>query len=100
MSIFTFGFLNTFSNIYSVQFSFNGSNILLDFSGWLPTFVPWAAGDDDYNTNTFHLSCGTAIIGDYWNVQEMSANTRLYITNSSIIFKANADFSSRVSSPI
>ena len=55
---------------------------------------------DSYGDSSYRFGSGMAIIGSEINVQRLTSNVRFYITNSSIVFKANDDFSSYVSPSI
>lgn len=98
-SIFTFNFPNTFQYIYSVYFYFSNYHLSLFYCGWMQMFQPVIA---DYygNSTSYCFGAGMALMGNEANLQRLSQNTLFYITDSSIVFKANDDFSSYVSSSI
>ena len=98
MSIFTFNFPNTFQQIYSVYFSFINSYISLSYCGWIQMFQPMSVGY--YGDSSYRFGSGMALMGNEANLQRLSSNIRFYITNSSVVFKANDNFSSYVSPSI
>lgn len=97
MSSFTFNFPNNFNYIYSVYFNFFSGEIRLQYCGWLQKAQPVYA--DIYQFESYYFGTGLALMGYEQNVQGLSANTLLRITNSSIIFSANDNFTSYASYP-